>query len=267
MKNEELVNRLFDGSCSELEIELIIKKINSGDININDLRLQIRMHSMLEEELNPDQKGTQIYKVFSSLNASRNGSLSSKVMKVLPSKPKNNNLKWSVVGLAAALFLSFFVWQNWSTNISQVRVERGNLKVFMAGDLVSSSQVISDTVYRIPLGNNGKFTSNDDINLTLFSNSEFKVQDSQIDFYTGKFIADIGKRNKDDPLQILTGDFRTIITGTKFCLNYLERNNQKDYLLQLFEGTIDVAGKTNKVSLKSKEFLYYSGTDRKWVSG
>jgi len=267
MKNEELVNRLFDGSCSELEIEILIKKINSGDININDLRLQIRMHAMLEEELNPDQKGSQIFKVFSSLNASRNGSLSSKVMKVLPSKPKNNNLKWSIVGLAAALFLSFFVWQNWNAKTHQPLLERGSLEVFSGESVVSNKPVFSSTFNEIPLGHYGKFTSKDDINLTIFSNSEFKITENQIDFNRGKFIADIGKRNKDDPLQILTGDIKTTITGTKFCLNYLERNNQKDYLLQLFEGTIDVAGKDKKVSLKSKEFLYYSGTDRKWVSG
>jgi hypothetical protein len=65
----------------------------------------------------------------------------------------------------------------------------------------------------------------------------------------------------------MTGEIKTTITGTKFCFNYLERNNQKDYLLQLFEGTIDIEKNDKKFNLKSNEFLYYSGTDKKWTSG
>lgn len=259
-REQQLISKLLDGAQEESLINELMAGIESGAFNRKEILKQIKIHSLLTSSENLNHNADSIMKAISAFEKP-SSSISQKIINRLPPRKKSH---WFSprLAIAASLLLAFgmyFLYLKYSSNsFNSSAWKNSEYKVSkFAHDAVTSKLQLNKN-YKLESDEYSEILSNDNLHISFQPKSGFYLENQKLILNSGQLLAQVPKQNKGSVIEFLAGKNKTTIKGTKFGISYFERNQQKEFLLELSEGSVHFANDKTQDTLSPNQYIYFN---------
>ncbi|PCJ62473.1 MAG: hypothetical protein COA79_02905 [Planctomycetota bacterium] len=277
-QNIVLLEKLFEDSITESESEILLNRIQSKEINIEELRQALSINSHINTLLS-DEKSKQMMEVITRLSSSSgenfNRSILSKIERRNYKRIKSN----FILKLAAAFILliggAFIINQYLKNDTGQNFINPNAIKI--VGVLKSKS---NDK--KIYAGDKIVNDVNEIKKLVLLDQSEIEIHPETIinvgnnsfQLKKGSISCRINKRNKKEQLTFMSNNVKAHILGTQFELKSYKQQLLPHSLLLLKEGSISISANNGqlingkpKYIIQNDQFIFSDRFKNKMSTG